>query len=102
MTLKVQDNQLLVPQEIIDEIVEITEAKRIAEIREKELKQAILKAMEDNGVKSFKSEYLDITYIEPTETVTIDHKKLEQEHPEVYIECVKKSKRSAYVKLTVR
>lgn len=89
--IKLKDNQLIVAQEVIDELVLITEQQKTYDERLAQIKEAIKQAMEDNGVKSFKSELLDITYIEAQERVIVDTEKLKTEHEEVYLECVKKS-----------
>jgi predicted phage-related endonuclease len=74
--------------------VELDHIIRTIESLEKEKDRivAVLKEnMEKHGVKSIDNEYMTITYIEPTTRVSVDQKKLKEEHEEVYLECVKET-----------
>lgn len=54
-------------------------------------REALLKAMEENGVVSIKGDGLSVTYIAPTEKETFDSKRFRAENPDLY---------DAYVRLS--
>lgn len=88
--------------DIIRNIADIVTAKKQLEEKEKDLKEKLKIAMEFYGVKKFTSDILNITYVAETTTTTVDSKKLKDKHPEIYAECSKVSKKSAYVKVEVK
>ena len=68
-------------------------SKKIAEIeikmkalkaKEEELKQMILKEMEEKNLLKLDAEELSISYIAPSERETFDNKALKEELPDVY------------------
>lgn len=63
--------------------------KEEMEKAEKELKDYLLQAMEENGIKSFKNEYITISHIEASTSTSIDLKALEKEEPELYKDLLK-------------
>lgn len=93
-----QQTQLAVLQKIAD----IVTAKKKLEEQEKELKEKLKEAMEKCNIKKFESDILNITYVAETTTTTIDTSKLKKKYPEIAEECSRTSKKSAYVKVTVK
>ena len=61
----------------------LDETKKALEEKSKIIKENILKAMEQNGIKKIDNEYFTITYVEPTKRETIDSKRLKLEQPEI-------------------
>ena len=49
------------------------------EMQEKEIKEAILTAMENNDIKSFENDFLKVTYKAPSTRKTVDTKALKDE-----------------------
>lgn len=49
------------------------------ELKEKEIEQAILKAMETNDIKSFENEFVKITYKAPSTRKTVDTNALKEQ-----------------------
>ncbi len=49
------------------------------EMQEKEIKEAILAAMENNDIKSFENDFLKVTYKAPSTRKTVDTKALKDE-----------------------
>ena len=100
--IEVNNGEISLQQEVIDKLVfcetQIAEAKKIQD----EYKQAILQAMENNGVKKFECDTLSITYVEPTTRDTIDSKTLKVELPEVYNSYCKTSNVKASIRLKVK
>lgn len=93
-----QQSQLAVLQKIAD----IETAKKKLEEQEKELKEKLKEAMERCNIKKFESDILNITYVAETTATSIDSTKLKKKYPDIAEECSKTSKKSAYVKVTVK
>lgn len=87
---------------ILKKVVEIVNQKKALEAQEDELKAKIKDAMEKGNIKKFESEILNITYIAETSSTSVDSKKLKDQHPAIYEECSKVSKKSAYIKISVK
>ena len=52
--------------------------------------------------RNLKSDYLDITYVAETTTTTIDTSKLKKKYPEIAKECSRETKKSAYVRVSIK
>lgn len=87
---------------VLREIVNLLTAKKQLDEEEKKLKEKLKEAMEFYGVKKFESDHLTITYVAETTTTTIDTSKLKKKYPDIAEECSRTSKKSAYVKITVK
>lgn len=81
------------------------EAKEL-EQRRKDAKAELCKAMEANGIKWVDTEYVRITYVEPSVSIGVDWKGFKFEDPKRYEKIAKKynkeTKRSAYIKITTK
>jgi signal transduction histidine kinase len=99
-----KDGELQIAQSTIDRICEIEKQKKALDKEYKQFKSALLDAMEEHGIKQFTSEddSLKITYVEPTERISIDTDKLWSEHQNVAFECQKFTPVKASVRITVR
>lgn len=85
-----EKDELQVMEEALpDQITQITELviqmKKMEETVAK-FKEDLLKAMEQHGIKSFKSENVSFTYVAPTTRTTFDKKKLKKDHPDIDLE----------------
>lgn len=87
---------------VIQKIADIVTAKKALEEQEADLKAKLKEAMEKCNIKKFESDILNITYVAETTSTSVDSKKLKEKHPAIYEECSKTSKKSAYVKVTVK
>lgn len=74
--VKVQDGHITVAEEVMKKLHDFQVKKAEMEMQEKEIKQAMLNAMEKNGIKSFENEFVTITYKAPTTQKRVDTKKL--------------------------
>ena len=90
-SLEVLANELATVQSsselIQNQIIAVTksfqlELKRMQE-HEKQLRDAILQGMKNNGVKKFENELLSLTYIAPTQRESIDVAALRAAEPEL-------------------
>ena len=70
--------------------------------KEEELKQEILKEMEEKGIISIKTDELDITYVAPTYRETFDSKKFKEEHQDLYDEYIKMSDVKSSIRIKVK
>lgn len=98
-------NLLSFPQEQIKAFDDAQEVILKAELMKKEaeakittIREAILKAMEENGVKSFSTNKFRLNYIDATTRTMIDSTKLKKELPEV----AEKYSKTTNVKATLR
>jgi len=88
--------------EVLQKITEVVNIKKQCEEQEKALKEQLKSAMEKYNVKKFESDVLNITYVDETTATSIDSAKLKKLHPDIAAECSKTSKKSAYVKITLK
>lgn len=87
---------------VFQSITQIIGAKKELEAQEAILKDKIKTAMEAHGIKSFKNEILNLTYVAETTSTSIDSAKLKKKYPDIAEECSKTSKKSSYVKITLK
>lgn len=87
---------------VLREIVNLLTAKKQLDEEEKKLKEKLKEAMEFYGVKKFESDILNITYVAETTTSTIDTSKLKKKYPEIVKECSRETKKSAYVRVSIK
>lgn len=93
-----------IPAEYIDVVEQVisieTELKSLKE-REKTLKDGLLALMRENGVKKWQGDGLTLTYVGETTRKAVDSTKLRKDYPEVYEACMKESKVSDSIKISV-
>lgn len=75
----------------------VTQIKKEAEVKEKEIKAELEKAMAQYDIKSIDNEYIKITRSSDSVTKSIDLKKLQDEEPRLYGELLED-----YPKITTR
>lgn len=73
-------------------IVELETSIKTMEAQEKELKAGLLKLMQENNVKKWTGEHITLTRKDGGTRVTLDSKKVQNEYPDVYCDCIKESK----------
>lgn len=96
------DEQLMQLVEVETLIKSIEEQKKQAEEQAKELRAALIEAMERNGVKTFENERIKLTYVEPTTRSSIDAAKLKKEMPAVAEQYTKTSTVKASLRITLK
>lgn len=87
---------------VIQSMISLLDQKKAIEAREKAMKDQLKAAMERYNIKAFKTDEISIAYVAETVAVSIDSAKVKKKYPQVFEECQKSSKRSAYVKITVK
>lgn len=77
---------------------------KMAEAKAKDLRQKLCDLCEQQGIKSWETPdgLVKITYIAPTDNITVDSKKLKEEFPKAYIECQKLYKKKSFIRVTIR
>lgn len=98
--VKVENGSIVLAQEVEDTLRAFQVQKAKMEMLEKQLKNAMLKAMEENGIKSFKNENVTITYKEATTRKTVDTQALKEQG--LYDSFVKESPVKSSVVITWR
>ena len=96
------DSQLMQIVELETLIKHYDEQKKQAEKQAQELRDALLVAMEQNGVKTMENERIRITYTAPTTRQSIDSTRLKKEQPSVYEEYLKTSDVKAKLTITLK
>ena len=74
--VRVENGHITVAEEVMKKLHDFQVKKTEMEMQEKEIKQAMLKAMEDNDIKSFENDFVKITYKAPTTRKTVDTNEL--------------------------
>ena len=84
----------------LQKLKEFQITKQEMDNQEKEIKQAIQKAMEENGIKGFENDDVKISYVAPTQRVSVDTAKMKEEG--IYDLYTKTSEVKASVRLTYK
>ena len=88
------------------DLQQMKKAKETLEKREIDIKNELLDAMKEYGIKSIKNEYITISYVDGATTETIDLKALQEKEPELYKELLEDYKkitiRNPYVKFVIK
>jgi hypothetical protein len=83
-------------------IIKAKEEQKRAEERKEEVYNAILKAMEEQGVKTYETDTMKITYVAPTKRITLDTKKLKEENPLVAKAYERETETKASLRVTLK
>lgn len=83
-------------------IIRAKEEQKRAEETQKEVYEAILKAMEEQGVKTYETDTMRITYVAPTKRVTLDTARLKKENPLVAKAYEKETETKASLRVTLK
>lgn len=83
-------------------IIKAKEEQKRAEERKEEVYNAILKAMEEQGVKTYETDTMKITYVAPTKRITLDAKKLKEENPLVAKAYERETETKASLRVTLK
>lgn len=73
-----------------------------AEATAKEIREKLCKTFEEQGIKSWETDKLKVTYVAPIERISVDSKKLKDKFPQVYTECQKIAKVKSQIRVKVR
>jgi len=84
------------------QLAELKRQKEAFEEVTEKIRSAILSAMEENGVKSFESDLLKITYVAPYEKEQVNTAKLRAEQPALYRKYLKTSQVNASLRVKLK
>lgn len=96
--VKVQDGNITVAEQVMQQLHDFQVQKAQMDLQEKAIKEALLKAMEENGVKSFENDFVKVMYKAPTTRKTVDTNALKEQN--LYDLFVKESPVKSSVTLT--
>lgn len=83
-------------------IIKAKEEQKRAEETQKEVYNAILKAMEEQGVKTYETDTMKITYVAPTTRVTLDTARLKKENPLMVKAYERETETKASLRITLK
>lgn len=83
-------------------IIKAKEEQKRAEETQKEVYEAILKAMEEQGVKTYETDTMKITYVAPITETKIDTTRLKKENPLVAKAYEKTTTKKASLRVTLK
>lgn len=77
--VKVENGVIAVAEDLMLSFHEYQVKKAEMEMKEKEFKEALLKVMENNDIKSFENDFVKVTYKAPTTRKSVDADKLKEQ-----------------------
>lgn len=99
--VKIENGEITVAEEIVNKIIEFNKAKKEMEYQEKLLKDGLMEAMNNLGIKKFIINGLSATIKEGSTRTTIDSKRLKEECPDIYEAYSKTSEVKSSITLSV-
>lgn len=96
--IKVENGTITLEHEVEAMLQAFQVEKARMELLEKEIKEAMLKAMEENGIKQYESDSVRITYKAPTTRKSVDTNALKEQG--LYESFLKESQVKASVVIT--
>lgn len=87
---------------LMKNIADLDRQKKALEEQDKQVREALKKAMDDFGIKSFENDILKVTFVAETTRTSIDSAKLKKDHPDIAEKYSKTSKVSASVRISVK
>ena len=76
--------------------------KKEVEEKRDSLREKLLKAMEDNSIRSFENERIKVSYVDPIKRTSIDSDKLKKELPEIAEKYSKETVTKASLRITLK
>lgn len=104
------ENELVVFEqqnlEVFQKLQEFKKQQDLMKKQEEALKKQLEESMTQYGIKSFKNDYVNITYVEGSSSESIDLKKMQEKEPELYAELLadykKVTNKKGYVRIVVK
>ena len=93
--------EITIANDVVQEIIRIERELKELKDKQTELREGLLKQMQDHNIKSFKTDGLSLTRKLATTKTSLDSKMLQEKYPEIYNECLKTSevKESLLIKI---
>lgn len=87
-------------------LAEVSKRKKLLDLQEKELKEALQPLMEEHGITSINNEFITVSYVPESESVDIDKKTWKAEDPDgynkVFSEYNRRTKRKAHIRFNAK
>lgn len=99
--VKIENGEITVAEEIVNKIIEFNKVKKEMEYQEKLLKDGLMEAMNNLGIKKFIINGLSATIKDGSTRTTIDSKRLKEEFPDIYEAYSKTSEVKSSITLSV-
>ena len=96
------DGELVIAKEACEVISNFERQMKAIKKEYDAYKQALLDSMETYGIKKIDTDDFVVSYVAPTERISLDSKKVEAEYPDVYQECLKVSDVKSSVRVKLR
>lgn len=91
---------------LMKQLSDIKKAKDELDSTDAKIRKALQESMSEYGITSFKNEYVTISNVPESESVSVDLKKLKEQEPECYDGLIndypKVTKKAAYVRIVVK
>lgn len=93
--------EITIANDVVQEVIRIERELKELKDKQTELREGLLKQMQDHNIKSFKTDGLSLTRKLATTKTSLDSKLLQEKYPEIYNECLKTSevKESLLIKI---
>ena len=93
--------EITIANDVVQEVIRIERDLKELKDKQTELREGLLKQMQDHNIKSFKTDGLSLTRKLATTKTSLDSKMLQEKYPEIYNECLKTSevKESLLIKI---
>lgn len=93
--------EITIANDVVQEVIRIERELKELKDKQTELREGLLKQMQDHNIKSFKTDGLSLTRKLATTKTSLDSKMLQEKYPEIYEECLKTSevKESLLIKI---
>lgn len=95
-------NEVVMPAETAKLIKSVVDGKKELEKQEKELRKILLKEMKERKLKTFSSNGITITYVEPTQQEKFNKDKFKKENEEIYNDYVSFETKTDYVLISTK
>ena len=101
--LLVLDNEIELGMNQISAAIEHHEKtlKKLEE-QQKKYQEIIIKAMEEQGIKSFENDQIKLTYVPGQDRLVIDKEKVKRDYPQIYDKVLKVSKVKPSLRITLK
>lgn len=93
--------EITIANDVVQEVIRIERELKELKDKQTELREGLLKQMQEHNIKSFKTDGLSLTRKLATTKTSLDSKMLQEKYPEIYNECLKTSevKESLLIKI---
>lgn len=101
-TLAINEDLQLAVEQAETLLAEINAKQKEAELSAKILREALMKQMQHQGIKTWETDKVRVTYIEPQDRISVDSTRLKQMYPMVYSDCQKLTQVKPTVRITIK